>query len=100
MRKVYENVSSTRLSCMRREVQRQVRQFASQSGYNIERLSMPEGDNVTWKAVLSKGSSHLEFALKVSRSNNKLTLDVVKMPPGVPAGAAIRKADIIYRNCG
>jgi len=100
MRKVYENVSSSRLSCMRRAAQRQIRQLASQKGYNIERLQMPEGDNTTWRAVLSKGSSQLEFVLKVSRSNNKLTLEVVKMPSLVPPALAIQKVDAIYRNCG
>lgn len=100
MRKVYENVSSSRLACMRREAQRQIRQMASQKGFNIERLQMPEGDNATWRAVLSKGSLRLEFALKVSRSNNRLTLEVVKMPSHIPPAIAIQKVDAIYRYCG
>lgn len=100
MRKVYDNVSSSRFSCMRREAQRQTRQFASQHGYTIDKLVIPEGDNSTWRAALTKGSSHLEIAVKVSRSNNKLTLEVIKMPPFVPAGAAISKVDAIYRHCG
>jgi len=100
MRKVYENVSSSRFSCMRREAQRQIRQFAGQKGYIIERLSMPEGDNATWQGVLAKGSSKLEFAIKVSRANNRLSLEVIRMPSFIPSGAVISKVDTIYRHCG
>ncbi|MGE5380037.1 MAG: hypothetical protein ACM3NT_03105 [Methylocystaceae bacterium] len=100
MRKVYDNVSSSRFSCMRREAQRQIRQFAKISGYTIERWQIPEGDNTTWRVALAKGSSHLEFAIKVNRSHNQLSLEVVKMPPMVPAGAALQKVDAIYRHCG
>ncbi|MGE5449820.1 MAG: hypothetical protein ACM3PA_00380 [Methanomassiliicoccales archaeon] len=100
MRKVYDNVDSSRFSCMRRDAQRQTRQFASQYGYTIQKLQMPEGDNTTWRAVLAKGASSLEIAIKVSRNNNKLILEVVKMPSSIISAVAIRKVDAIYRHCG
>lgn len=100
MRKVYENVSSSRLACMRREAQRQIKQLAAQGGFTIERLSMPEGDNATWRCVLAKGGTRLEFAVKVARANNRLTLEVLRMPSFIPGGAAISKVDAIYRHCG